>query len=190
VHSERTPAALRGRGARMHGLQSWIALPREHEEMAPSFEHQPRAQLPTRTAGGLVLCVLAVTAYGLTAPTRVLSPTLYVSAQLEEGAVLELEEGHEERAFYVVEGRVEHAGLVYEAGVMLVLDRVAASTLSALTPTRLVLIGGAALDGPRHIEWNFVSSSQARIDQAKADWKEGRFPLVPGDEHERVPLPE
>ena len=189
VHSERTPADARARGGTMHGLQCWIALPTEVEECAPRFEHHPGASLPVVRRGGATLRVIAGSAYGATAPIGVLSPTLYVDVELAAGATVPVDGAHEERAVYVVEGMVSCGDEPLSAGTMAVLRPSAPLSLAASTPARVVLVGGAPLAGPRHIEWNFVSSSQERIERAKSDWREGRFPMVPGDEHERIPLP-
>jgi redox-sensitive bicupin YhaK (pirin superfamily) len=189
VHSERTPEAARARGAAMHGLQTWVALPVADEEMAPLFEHHPMDTLPVVRRPGAELRVVAGTAYGERAPTRVLSPTLYVHARLDAGAVLEITAEHEERAVYVAAGAAELDGQALPAGTMAVLEPAARAELRATSTTDAFLVGGAPLGTPRHIEWNFVSSSKERIERAKSDWKEGRFPKVPGDEIEFVPLP-
>jgi hypothetical protein len=189
VHSERTPADVRARGGTMHGLQCWIALPTEVEECAPRFEHHPTASLPVVRRDGATLRVIAGRAYGAAAPTGVLSPTLYVDVELAAGATVPVDAEHEERAVYVVAGTVSWGGRPLNGATLTVLRPGAALSLTAQTAARLVLIGGAPLAGPRHLEWNFVSSSQERIERAKADWRDGRFPMVPGDEHERIPLP-
>jgi hypothetical protein len=188
VHSERTPAELRTSPGRMHGIQTWVALPTKDEEIEPAFEHHAAESLPKIRTGGATLDVIAGTAYGETSKARVLSPTLYVHAVLEAGADLAIDDTHSERAMYVVEGSIEHDGATHEASSLVVLHP-GPVRVRALGPTRLMLVGGAPLDGPRHIDWNFVSSSKERIEKAKADWREDRFPKVPGDEHERIPLP-
>jgi redox-sensitive bicupin YhaK (pirin superfamily) len=189
VHSERTPEGARALGGTMHGLQTWVALPVADEEMAPLFEHHPMAALPLIRLAGAELRIVAGTAYGERAPTRVLSPTLYVHARLAANAVLEVTEEHEERAVYVAAGAAELDGQALSAGTMAVLEPGARSHLRATRATEAFLVGGAPLDTPRYIEWNFVSSSRERIERAKGDWKGGRFPKVPGDEIEFVPLP-
>jgi redox-sensitive bicupin YhaK (pirin superfamily) len=189
VHSERTSADVRAVGGRVHGLQCWVALPTEAEEVSPRFEHHPGASLPVVRRPGATLRVIAGSAYGLTAPTGVLSPTLYVDAELEAGAEAPIDGGHEERAVYVIAGSVVCAGQRIDPGVLTVLRAGPALSLAAEGPARAVLIGGAPLAGLRHIEWNFVSSSRERLDQAKADWRARRFPTVPGDDKERIPLP-
>ncbi|WP_437728352.1 pirin family protein [Sorangium sp. So ce861] len=190
VHSERTAPEVRARGARMHGIQTWVALPQQDEEIEPRFEHHPRRTMPVVRRAGAELHVIAGTAYGAKAPTGVLSPTLYVHAQLDAGATLPIDDEHEERAIYVVDGAIACDGKRFGAGAMIVLRPDAAVAAEAIGKTNLMLIGGAPLDGPRHIYWNFVASSKERIERAKADWREGRFPTIPGDDAEFIPLPE
>jgi redox-sensitive bicupin YhaK (pirin superfamily) len=190
VHSERTGPGVRARGGPVHGIQTWVALPKKDEETEPRFEHHPARSLPVVRRPGAELRVLAGTAYGETSPARVLSPTLYVHARLEAGASLAIDEGHEERAVYAAMGAFTCEGSPLLPGAMLVLRPGAAVTVLASEPGDLMIVGGAALEGARHIEWNFVSSSLDRIERAKADWREDRFPKVPGDELERIPLPE
>ena len=190
VHSERTAPEQRRSGARLHGIQSWVALPLSEEERAPSFEHHPVATLPHLTRPGVELCVIAGSAYGKSAPVSVLSPTLYVAAGLEAGAALPIPDEHTERAAYVVEGAVLCDGQAHSSGTMLVFRTGAAATLIAQSAARVMLLGGAPLDGPRHIYWNFVSSSKDRIERAKQDWKAGHFPKIPGDDRDFIPLPD
>jgi len=189
VHSERTASAHRERGSRLHGLQLWVALPTAHEESEPSFHHYSSATLPERDDSGVQLRVLAGTAYGLTSPVVTLSSLFYVDAAMSADSALTLPTEHEERAVYVVSGVVGCAAERAEAGRMWVFSKGAHVTLRAHEPARIVLIGGAPLDGRRFIDWNFVSSSKERVEQAKRNWKEGRFPKVPGDEIEFVPFP-
>ncbi len=191
AHSERTDAALRSHGNRLFGIQSWVALPKDAEETAASFAHHPAASLPLAEEGGLTLRLIAGTGWGLTAPAAVSSPLFYADAVLAPGARVPLPEGHEERAAYVLEGEVEVAGDRFEAGRMLVFrdgDRLALR--AGPGGARLLLLGGAAMDGPRYLFWNFVSSSRERIEQAKADWKANRFGRVAGEGDEFIPLPE
>jgi len=190
VHSERTAPEVRERGARMHGIQTWVALPQGDEEIEPRFEHHPRSTIPVVSRPGAELHVIAGTAYGAKAPTGVLSPTLYVHAELDAGATLPIDDEHEERAVYVIDGAIECHGKRFGEGAMLVLHPGAHVAVQAAEKTNLMLVGGAPLDGPRHIVWNFVSSSKERIEQAKADWREGRFSKIPGDDTEFIPLPE
>jgi redox-sensitive bicupin YhaK (pirin superfamily) len=189
VHSERSGAEERARGARIHGIQSWVALPTEHEETGPRFEHHGAAAIPRVVRDGAVLDVIAGTAFGARSPASVLSPTLYVHARLDAGARLAVDDEHEERGVYVVDGAVRVGACTVDAGTMAVLRPGAAAVAEAQAPARLMIIGGARLAGERHIYWNFVSSSQERIERAKDDWRAERFPKVPGDEVERIPLP-
>lgn len=190
VHSERTGAEKRRAGSRVHGLQLWVALPLAHEETAPEFHHHPAATLPSVDLGGARIRVLAGSAYGQTSPVAALSPLFYADVALPAGGELPLPREHAERAAYVVDGAVCVGEERAERGRMLVFAQGAEVVLRAVTDARLALIGGAPIDGERHIWWNFVSSSEARIEQAKKDWQEGRFPKVPGDEAEFIPLPE
>jgi redox-sensitive bicupin YhaK (pirin superfamily) len=189
AHSERSDPAARREGARIHGIQSWVALPTQDEEMEPCFEHHPSSTIPTIRRDGAVLEVIAGTAYGATSPVRVLSPTLYVHARLDAGARLPIDDEHDERALYVVEGAIACDGRTFHGGTMVVLRPGAAVTITAEEPARIMIVGGAKLAGERHMYWNFVSSSKARIEQAKDDWAHGRFPKVSGDDGELIPLP-
>ncbi|MRG95651.1 pirin family protein [Polyangium spumosum] len=190
VHSERTSPEVRARGGRMHGIQTWVALPQEDEEIEPRFEHHPRSTIPVVTRPGAEIHVIAGTAYGAKAPTGILSPTLYAHARLEAGACLPVDEEHEERAVYVIDGRIECSGKAFAEGSMIVLRPGAPVEIRATERANVMLVGGARLEGERHIFWNFISSSKERIERAKADWREGRFAKVPGDEVEFIPLPE
>ena len=191
AHSERTPPAERAAagGAAIHGIQTWIALPREREETEPSFEHHPAATLPEVREGGAILRLIAGAAFGDRAPTSVFSPMFYLAAELEAGAESALPDDHAERAAYVVEGEIEAAGNRHAVGEMMVFAPGEQASVRAVTAARVMLLGGAPLDGPRQIWWNFVSSSAERIERARLDWQEDRFAAVPGDD-ERIPLPE
>jgi redox-sensitive bicupin YhaK (pirin superfamily) len=189
VHSERSPGAARETGVHVHGLQLWDALPRAHEEVAPSFQHHAADDLPALEREGVRLRVIAGSAYGETSPAPVLSPLFYVEAQLEQGAALSLPDDHAGRSAYVVDGSVCCEGEAHGPGVMLVFREDAPARIRAQEPSRVMLLGGARLDGERHIWWNFVSSSPERIERARRDWRDGRFPKVPGDELEFTPLP-
>lgn len=190
AHSERSSPEARARGVRIHGIQSWVALPTAHEEEAPAFAHHPASTLPKVRQEGAELTVIAGTAYGARSPVGVLSPTLYVDARLEAGARLTVDNGHPQRAVHVAEGSARIGDRLIGPGVMAVLRPGAEVTVEAEEPSRLMLLGGAPLDGDRHIWWNFVSSSKERIERAKDDWRNGRFGKVPGDEREFIPLPE
>ncbi|HXH03489.1 MAG TPA: pirin family protein [Candidatus Competibacteraceae bacterium] len=189
VHSERSAPEQRTAGARLHGIQSWVALPRAEEECKPSFHHHPAATLPSFEESGARLTLIAGTAYGRQAPVAVRSPLFYLDARLSAGAALALPAEYAERAVYVAEGEVTVAGQPLAAGRMAVLAPGGGASVCATAPARIMLLGGEALDGERIIWWNFVASSKARIEQAKRDWAEERFPPVPG-ESERIPLPE
>lgn len=189
AHSERSPQEARAGGSRLYGIQSWFALPRAIEETAPAFFHHAAASLPVIDDGHSRARVVLGSFAGATSPVAVPWDTLYVDASLAAGAMLPLPHETEERALFVLEGAVEIGGETWEAGRLLVFrpgDRIVAR---ALRPARVLLLGGAAMDGPRHIWWNFVSSSKERIEQAKEDWRRGRFAAVPG-ETEFIPLPE
>jgi redox-sensitive bicupin YhaK (pirin superfamily) len=189
AHSERTPDVQRRDGQKMLGLQSWIALPAGSEEIAPSFQHYSADSLPMVTDRGFTARIIAGSAFGAKSPVTMVSPWFYTEVTAEAGVSLPLDPDHEERAIYVVDGEIEIAGERYEQPRLLIFrpgDRI---TVKALKPTRMMFLGGDALEGPRHIWWNFVSSSKERIEQAKQDWKAGRFAHVP-NEHEFIPLPE
>jgi redox-sensitive bicupin YhaK (pirin superfamily) len=189
VHSERTSPEVRARGGALHAVQSWVALPLAHEETEPRFEHHPEPTIPRIVRRGAVLRVIAGTAYGAQAPTGVLSPTLYVHAKLDAGAVLPIDDEHEQRAVYVARGGVECQGRSFSSGALVLLRAGATVTMNARADTDLMLIGGAPLEGERHVYWNFVSSRMERIERAKMDWREGRFAKVPTDAEEFIPLP-
>jgi redox-sensitive bicupin YhaK (pirin superfamily) len=189
VHSERTPPELRANGAPLFGIQTWVGLPKEQEDVEPSFAHHSKSALPVLEGEGKHVRLIAGELFGARSPIKVFSDMFYADAALAEGSRLELPAGHEERAIYIAEGRLGIAGETFEAGRMLVLRQPDPVTVRADRAARLLLLGGAPLDGPRHLWWNFVSSSRDRIEQAKADWREGRFPKVPG-ETEFIPLPE
>jgi redox-sensitive bicupin YhaK (pirin superfamily) len=190
VHSERTPPELRAATGLSHGIQSWVALPSEDEERAAGFEHHPGATIPKTSRGGIELSILAGSAYGLTSPVTTLTPTLYVHAELAAGSTLEVDDQHEERAAYVVQGFVTCEGKPFHSGDMVVFRPGSKASVTATESATLMLVGGATLSGLRHIEWNFVSSSRERIERAKDDWRHRRFPPIPGDDEEFIPLPD
>jgi hypothetical protein len=191
AHSERTDPTLRTHTNRLFGIQSWAALPKPMEETPPAFAHHPADSLPILQDNGVHLRLIAGEAWGIRSPVPTHWPLFYADATLAPGATLPLPEQHEERGVYIVSGAVNVAGTRFQAGRMLLFrsgDRLALQ--AAPQGARLLLLGGAVMDGPRHIFWNFVSSSRDRIEQAKADWKAGRFGKVAGDETEFIPLPE
>jgi len=190
VHSERTAPERRVGGERLHGLQCWVAMPAGDEELAPSFAHHEQADLPLVAGDGKSVRVVAGSLYGQRSPVPTLSDTIFADAKLEPAAVLPIDAAAEERALYIVSGEIDIAGDRFASGQLLVFRPGDALTVTAASTARVVLVGGAAMDGPRHIWWNFVSSRKERIEQAKADWKLRRFDSVPGDESEFIPLPE
>jgi redox-sensitive bicupin YhaK (pirin superfamily) len=189
AHSERTPDLQRKQGQKMLGLQSWIALPAGSEEIAPSFQHYAAGDLPMISDRGFTARVIAGTSFGITSPVAMVSPWFYVEVTAEADVSVPLDPDHEERAIYLVDGEVEIAGNRYEGPRLLIFRPTDRITVKTIKPTRMMFLGGDALEGPRHIWWNFVSSSKERIEQAKQDWKTGRFAHVP-NEHEFIPLPE
>ena len=189
VHSERTDPAIRTRGSRLFGLQTWVALPKAHEETTPAFSHHGVEDLPTEEGEGLSVRLVVGELFGKRAPVTTFSAMFYADASLAAGARLALDTTYEDRSLYVVSGKIQVAGVDYPAGQLLVFKPGVALTVQALEAARVMLLGGEPMDGPRHIWWNFVSSSAERIEQAKAEWRAGGFPTVPGDEQEFIPLP-
>jgi hypothetical protein len=190
VHSERTARDHRDGGEPLHGLQLWVALPVKDEETAPAFAHTPSTDIPQMREDGLTLRVIAGAMHGLRSPVSTLWDTIFAEVRLAAGTVLPLGTEYEERALYVISGEIEIGGYRHPSQQLLVLKPGDRTELKALEDAHFVLVGGAAMDGPRHIWWNFVSSRQDRIEAAKADWKTGRFALVPGDSAEFIPLPD
>jgi redox-sensitive bicupin YhaK (pirin superfamily) len=188
AHSERTPPELRASGPSLFGIQAWIALPEQAEEIAPSFSHHGVTALPLIEDRGLRLRVIAGELFGARSPVSTFSETLYVDAELAAGASLPVDPAYEERAVYLVAGEVEIARRRHQPGRLLVLRPGDTLSVTACEPARLLLLGGDALDGPRFIWWNFVSSRKERIEQAKSDWQAGRFEAVV-DDKEFIPLP-
>lgn len=188
VHSERTPPGVRADGHDLYGIQAWVALPRSHEECEPAFRHFASAELPVLSDGGLTLRLIAGEMAGRRSPVTTPMAMIYADAELSPGATLPFDALYPERAIYVVEGEIEVAGERFGPAQMLVLRAGLPVTIRAVSAARLMLLGGEPADGPRHIWWNFVSSSRDRMEQAKADWAAGRFAAVP-DETEFIPLP-
>ena len=189
VHSERTSTALRQTGSGLHVAQLWVALPHAHEEMEPEFHHHPADTLPELELNGVIVRVLAGSAYGKVSPVRIFSPLFYAEAALPAGASLSLPEEHEQRGVYVLTGALSHADEPLQARSLAIFNPGGTPTVRAEADSRVLILGGAPPDGPRHIEWNFVSSSLERIEQAKEQWQAGQFPKVPGDDVEFIPLP-
>ncbi len=189
VHSERSGPEARGSDAHLHGLQTWVALPRDAEEAEPAFAHYPGDLLPMMEQDGATLTVIAGEAMGMRSPVRVASPTLYLDLRLRPGGIVTIPSECEERAVYAVSGELRVDGQALEARTLAVLEPRGRITLAAPGGARAVVIGGAPVDGDRHIWWNFVSSDPERIERAKADWAAARFEAVPGEEG-AVALPE
>jgi redox-sensitive bicupin YhaK (pirin superfamily) len=188
VHSERTPSELRPAGSTLFGIQAWIALPHGAEEIDPAFSHHGEDMLPLLEEDGIRLRLIAGELHGARSPVPTFTETLYADAALATGARLPVPPTVEERAIYLAEGEIEISGRRHAPGRLHVLRPGDTLVVRAITPARLLLLGGEPMDGPRFIWWNFVSSRQERIEQAKADWQAGRFAAVPGDD-ESIPLP-
>jgi redox-sensitive bicupin YhaK (pirin superfamily) len=190
VHSERSPQELRPQGPSLYGMQTWIALPDEGEEVDPAFEHVPAAGLPLIEHEGVRARVLMGSLWGQTADTRCDSPTIYADIVLSSGGAVPIDSDADERAVMLVEGGAELDGEPLNPFALYVLRPGHRARLSTSSGGRLMLLGGQAFTTRRYVFWNFVSSSRDRINQAKDDWKARRFPLVPGDDQEFIPLPE
>ena len=190
VHSERSPADRRAEGPSFYGMQTWLALPDGREEIDPAFEHVPESELPLVEDGKSSARVLMGTLWGATAATTCHSPTIYADILLGAGGRIPVEVGADERAVMLVGGSATLDGQKLEPFALYVLAPGYEAILASDSEARLMLLGGAAFTTPRHVFWNFVSSSRDRINQAKADWKAMNFPLIPGDSDEYIPLPE
>ncbi|ADU14248.1 pirin family protein [Asticcacaulis excentricus] len=188
VHSEREPLEGIDTTRQLHGLQLWHALPEADEEIEAAFFHYDAEEIPSVTVEGVPVRVMMGTAYGVTSPVKTYAETLYLEARLSAGQALVLPDHVAERGLYVVSGRATVNGTPVEASHMVILNSGATVSVTTDTEAQLALIGGEPFT-ERHIYWNFVSSRKERIEQAKADWREGRFPKVPGDEIEFIPLP-
>jgi redox-sensitive bicupin YhaK (pirin superfamily) len=190
VHSERSPNGTREVDSPIYGIQLWVALPTRAEETDPTFQHHAKGTLPAHDEEGVALRLIAGDAYGKRAPVVTQSPLFCVDLVLAKGTAWPMPNEHEERCVYVASGAIVAGGERAETGRMLVFRPGAEIALRAEEDSRVMLLGGAPLDGPRYMWWNFVSSSKERIEQAKSDWKNGRFPSVPGEGDEFIPLPE
>ena len=190
VHSERTAPERRHGDEPLHGLQLWVAMPAKDEEIDPSFAHLDGEQLPVVSGEGKTARVVAGKLFGAVSPLATSSETLFADVALEAGATMPLDADYEERGIYVESGEIDVQGDRFGGGRLLVFRPGDAITITAIAPSRVAVVGGAVLDGPRHVWWNFVSSRRERIEQAKADWKAGHFGKVPGDEIEFIPLPD
>jgi redox-sensitive bicupin YhaK (pirin superfamily) len=189
AHSERTPLDVRGAQHPVHGMQTWVALPRSHEETEPAFYHHTAASLPVIERPGVTLRVIAGRAFGEESPVAVFADTFNVAVDMDAGAEFEIDARPVERALYLLEGEVQLDGADIPVQHLVVLDRGASHRLRARTPVKAMLLGGEPLDAPRHMWWNFVSSSKDRIEQAKQDWLDDRFGKIEG-ETEFIPLPD
>ncbi len=188
AHSERTPQAARELGEYLHAIQSWVALPDGHEDGEPTFVHYPAATLPTRVAEGVALTVIAGEAFGLRSPVRTLWPTVYAHMQFAAGASIETQPDDADLAVYVLQGDLMVGDRPLAAGQLAVLEPGNKLNLRAIGDARVMLLGGQRFPTPRHIWWNFVASSEERIERAKNRWQQRQFPPVPG-ETELMPLP-
>jgi redox-sensitive bicupin YhaK (pirin superfamily) len=189
-HSERSPPELRAAGPELSGIQTWLALPAAKEEVDPAFEHVPKAELPVVEGQGANARVVMGKLWGASSPVTCHSETIYADMALAPGGSIPIDARTDERALYVAEGEAALDGLRLEPSILYVLRPGVAATLRSEAGARVMLCGGAALDGPRHVWWNFVSSRRERIQQAKEDWRAGRFALPPDDHDEFIPLPE
>jgi redox-sensitive bicupin YhaK (pirin superfamily) len=188
VHSERSPASARLGNTQLAGIQAWVALPKAKEEMAPAFHNYSAASIPRLDDKGIGVTLIAGSAFGKTSPVLTQSETLYAELTLAANSVIVIPPIAEERGVYLYAGELEIAGIAYKTGTLIVLKPDVAVTINALTNASCMLLGGDALDAPRHLYWNFVSSDLERIEQAKEDWREQRFAMVDGDP-EFIPLP-
>ena len=190
VHSERSPSAERAVGPELSGIQTWLALPERNEDMDPAFEHVPAGDLPVVEASGATARVVMGDLWGVSAPTTNYAQTIYADIMLEPGASIPIDPAADERALYVAMGDANLDGLELAPLRLYVLRPGTSATLRSQRGGRVMLCGGEAFTTPRHVWWNFVSSSRDRINQAKEDWTAGRFPKVPGDDKEWIPIPE
>lgn len=189
VHSERSPSDERAEGPNLSGIQTWLAMPEAVEEIDPAFEHITKAQLPMIEAHGARSRIIMGSLWGQTAPTTTYAGTIYADIALDAGASVPIDAAAEERAIYLAMGEATLEGVSLEPQVLYVLRPGIAATLRSATGGRAMLCGGDAFTTPRHVWWNFVSSSRDRIEQAKRDWTAGNFPKVPGDDKEWIAIP-
>jgi redox-sensitive bicupin YhaK (pirin superfamily) len=189
VHSERSPNEDRPTGPRLHGIQAWVALPLTHEQAEPAFTHHAKTEIPLITLPGVYMHLIAGTAFGRTAPTPTSSPMFYLAVEMEAGAAFELPLEHEERGIYAVAGDVQVGTTTLPTRHLAVVPASTPVRICARAASRVMLIGGASMDGDRHIWWNFVASTRELMDAAARRWESGGFPQVPG-ETEFIPLPE
>ncbi len=190
VHSERTPQENRQTPGRLFGIQAWAALPKSHEEGQPAFAHHAIDELPRIEGEGKRVRLVMGEIYGQSSPASFPHPTLYAEVMLAPGAILPVDPDFDERAIYILSGEIDIAGDTFGSGQLLVLHPGDRISILANSNSRLILLGGEPMDGPRHLWWNFVSSSKDRIEAAKEDWRQGRFDTVPGDAEEFIPLPD
>jgi redox-sensitive bicupin YhaK (pirin superfamily) len=188
VHSERSGEAVRAAGGRAHGLQLWVALPLGAEDTDPAFVHYGASQIPTVMVGGVTVSVIAGSAFGVYSPVRTHSPLLYAVATMAPGARLTIPPGFDERAVYVINGEIIVDGDTHDRHHMVILGE-GEVTVSAAYPAHIAILAGPPLDAPRHLLWNFVSSSKDVLALARDKWKAGAFPIIPGDSDEPVPFP-
>lgn len=187
THSERESPEVRSTSHSLHGLQLWLALPVDDEETEPAFYHYPSADIPILDIDGVTIRLMIGSAYGVASPVKTFAKTLYFEAELKSGQRLTLPDC-EERGVYVVHGQINIEGSLVQQNEMAILSDKPSVGIEAREDCLIVIVGGEQL-GKRHISWNFVSSRKERIEQAREDWREGRFPKVVGDEHEFIPLP-
>ena len=190
VHSERSPADSRAVGPSFYGMQTWLALPDGKEEVDPAFDHVPADRLPLIEGGGATARVLMGTLWGATAGTPCHSPTIYADIDLAAGGSIPIDADADERGVMLIGGEASLDGAALDPYALYVLAPGHAGRLSSTSGGRAMLLGGGAFSTRRHVFWNFVSSSRERISQAKEDWQAMRFPLIPGDDEEYIPLPE
>ena len=190
VHSERSDPDSRAVPSELYGIQSWLALPKDQAECDPAFDHYPASDIPKKAEKGVSITQIMGSAFGLTSPVKMAHPTLYAETLLEKDAWLELAPDYAERALYIVEGEIEIDGTVFGESQLVVLKEGESITYTAISDAHVMVLGGDTMDGPRLLWWNYVGTSKDRIRQAAIDWEAGRFPTVPSDDEEFIPLPD